>query len=163
MLPPSIALFRTHKKRRIAMKNSKKIRVEYTETLVHCERETGSWGPWSKEFDSEITQVAVDGGSQSRYGSDCFLVSADADTVYTVYITYSDGDSFGRARGRIAIILCTSDEGIAEYLAARLSGEDRNSYTIDIVDEFGREVKIGNPGSGYFEEITNVEILKTVL
>ncbi len=65
---------------------------------------------------------------------------------------YNDGDSFGRATGKIDIIHCTGNEESADQLAKYIV-ENKNEESFKFKDDFGRDISVYNTGSGYFESI----------
>lgn len=135
-----------------------RICVDYYEHVIHSEQESGSYGSWSKSYDSGISDVyEISKDAELSYHSETFKVPDDTTIVWVVYMRYSTGDSFGHADGKIDIIHCTSNEEAAHKLANQIQ-KNPNEYTIKFVNDFGREISIYNNGAGYFERIEYIEV-----
>lgn len=78
-------------------------------------------------------------------------------TYYLLYVLYNAGDSFHREENRISFINLYESYECAELNKKRIEEQGRN-YTFNLVTEEGKEYKLSNPGNGYFERITRVEI-----
>lgn len=81
--------------------------------------------------------------------SEVFLIPEDANTVFVVYMKYSDGNSFGSADGKIDILHCCANETAAHDLAKSMQ-ENMGKFSFEIIDDFGREISVSNPASDYF-------------
>ena len=136
-----------------------RIQVDYDSVCVHSERGKGSYADWHKAYDCSVTDVfRIGDDTKVPYDSESFIIPDDSETVYVVYMLYSEGDSFGNSTGNIDIIHATVSEESAHQLAQKIR-DDEQSYTIKFVDDFGREISISNNGAGYFNrlECVNVE------
>lgn len=132
--------------------------VNYEETCYNSEHEGGSYGSWSEDYSSSITDVYEINDKDSRpYSSETFLVPDGTEEVFVVYMIYSTGDSFGRATGKIDVLHCTSNEEAAHELAKKIT-DNPDEYAIKFVDDFGRDISLYNNGAGYFERISYVEV-----
>ncbi len=125
--------------------------VEYTEECISSNRDGCDW---YADYSSEVTAAyRVDDDDETHsYNSDVFLVADDATEVFVVYMIYNDGDSFGRATGKIDIIHCTSNEESADQLAKYIV-DNKDEESFKFKDDLGRDVSVCNTGSGYFESI----------
>lgn len=135
-----------------------RICVTYDECCTHSERESGSYGSWSEDYSSSVTDAyRIDENEQAPYESETFIVPDDATEVFVVYMIYDTGNSFGRATGKIDIIHCTVNEEAANELAKYIT-TNKDEYSIKFTDDFGREISLYNPGAGYFERISYVGV-----
>ena len=135
-----------------------KVLVEYDERCTYNHREPEQYGSWEEHYDSEVTNVRRITDDEDRpYRSDVFAVPEGTEKVYVVYMIYSTGDSFGRSTGNIDIIHACADETAAHALAEKIT-KNADEYSIEFVDDFGRDIKISNRGAGYFERIDYVAV-----
>jgi hypothetical protein len=132
---------------------------EYLESYYYSEEE---FGDWEEVYSSDVECVVrLDDNEPAPYcrKSETFLIPDGYEYVYVVYINYNTGDSFGRAYGKISIIHCTVSEESAYALAEKIK-ENPETYTIEFVDDFGRNISLYNEASGYFERINNIHVEK---
>ncbi len=132
--------------------------VSYNEICTHSEYEGGHYGSWSESYSSSIERVYVLGDNEKApYHSDVFLLPDEAEKAYVVYMIYDTGDSFGNADGRIAIIHCATCK-ISVNMIAKAIRENPEMYSFKFTDDFGREISLYNPASGYFEHVSCIEV-----
>ena len=138
-----------------------RVRVEYTE---ECTTRNRDGHDWYEDYSSEVTAAyRVDDDDETySYRSDVFLVADNATEVFVVYMIYDDGDSFGRATGKIDLIHCTSNEESADLLAKYIV-ENKNEGSFKFKDDLGRDVSVHNTGSGYFESIGYIGVERLVI
>jgi len=134
--------------------------VTYEEICTNSYYSGEQYGDWSESYLSSITGVyRLDDGEDGPCHSETFLVLDDATSVYVVYMIYDTGDSFGCAEGKISIIHATANKEAAYSLVKKIN-ENPDTYTITIIDDFGRNTSIYNPGNGHFKHIRYVNIEK---
>lgn len=132
--------------------------VSYDEICTHSYHDGEEYGSWEKSYSSSIEEVYILGDNeQALYCSEVFLLPDGIEKVYVVSMIYNTGDSFGCADGKISIIHCTADE-IAAHTIAKMIQENPDTYSFKFTDDLGREINLYNPGSGYFESISHVDV-----
>lgn len=116
------------------------------------------YGDWSESYDFSITGAkVVDENYETRYEEDGFRIPAGCTQVYILYMTYSTGDTFGSASGKGEVLYAFGSREVAQA-ALDAVNENKNDFSIEFKDDFGREVKVYNPGAGYFEHIYNIDL-----
>ena len=83
---------------------------------------------------------------------------AEAGTpVHVLWMTYSNGDSFGHGSGYGEILWVFEDADVARH-ALKAWQDNSEQYSITIKDETGRDIMLSNPGSGYFESVDSLQV-----
>lgn len=97
--------------------------------------------------------------NEDKYGS--IPWGEDVDPEYLLYYVYSTGDSFGRAYGgSIEFIgLYTNYEYAKKSADIIRSHDNKYEYSVNILDNNGKEIKIHAAWSGYFESLCYVEVI----
>lgn len=132
--------------------------VDYQERCTHSEREPVQFGSWEETYDFDLLGVRVaDEDEPTRYGQEGYLLPDGSTEAHVVWMQYSDGDSFGRAEGKGAIIGVWADRKLAEA-ALKTVHEKKDDFSIQVTDDFGREITLSNPGAGYFEHIDSINL-----
>lgn len=135
-----------------------RLQVHYNDVVVVDEREDGRYASWRTEYDFEVKGVGLSIHSWLRNEAVSIRpVVCDGDAVWVLYITYSSGDSFGRASGQGEILWVFVDETVA-WAAQGAVERQRKSTAFQFVDEDGEDIHLSNPGCGYFEKIESVNI-----
>lgn len=135
-----------------------RVLVGSSTTCYHYEHDGEEYGSWSRSnsFSIDSVRVARD-DEQEPYGTDGFLIPDGSDIAYVLSMTYSTGDSFGKSDGEGAILGCFGSLEVARAAKAAVEANEDN-YSIEVVDDFGRSIKMTNPGAGYFESIGRINI-----
>ena len=136
--------------------------VQYSEVCTHSEREDVEWGSWSEDWDFSVRSVST--SSRDRYNEEKFTLDIDVkagDHVFVLYMVYSTGDTFGRASGKGEVLWVFKDADTARE-ALRLWKEENDKrdpeYSVKFEDDTGRVIQLSNPGSGYFENVSYIEL-----
>ena len=140
-------------------KDSERIIVSYEHQYSRDEETNGDGQydySWTEDGDFIITGVRLASTEESlKYNEEGYLVRSGSEYVRIVYGVYSYGDSFGRGSGNGFLIGAFADESKANN-AVTIFDSNADQDSIEIEDDFGRKVKIANPGSGYFETLDYV-------
>ena len=138
--------------------NSVRVVVHASETCTDSERSGDRYGSWSESYDFDIRAVyAVGPNYTTSYGEEVFLVPQGTKLVHVLTMTYDDGDSFGNATGKGVVLGAFADARRA-VAAEQALKKNPKSHTITVLDDFGRSISISNPGAGYFETVTGIDI-----
>lgn len=142
-----------------------KLIVEYIQHMIRSYRDPEEYGSWGAEYESYIYRARINvGQDQCSYNYERFDIGQEVkpgEVVYVLYMIYSDGDSFGRARGKIEVLWVFKDASAA-FEAKKNVEKYKKEYSIKIKTEVGTEITLSNPGSGYFERVDSVDI-KTLI
>jgi hypothetical protein len=139
-----------------------KLYVSVSEVCTYSEREPEEYGSWEEQWDFSVVAVHREKPETLRgwWDGEVFDVPfevAAGDTVYVLSMVYNTGDSFGRAEGKGEVLWVFKDEALA--LAAESVWEkSKEQHSVEFVIDDGKKIKISNPGSGYFETITYVNV-----
>lgn len=132
--------------------------VTEEETCEYARRSREKFGNWEERYSYDITGVRIATDDEKTcYGEEGFLVPDGTKRVYVIYMTYNTGDSFGNAYGRGAILGAFGNRNVAEKALKEIE-KQKEKYSIEVVDDFGKPIKIGNPGAGYFETVTGIHL-----
>ena len=130
---------------------------------THCtysHREPEDYGAWEQHFDYEITGVfIVDDDYKLSYGEEGYRIPDDSEDAYVIHMIYSDGDSFGRSTGNGVILGVFGTSEAANLAYDEIKKQVKNgSFTIEVLDDEGKTIKIHNPAAGYFEHADYIEL-----
>ena len=132
--------------------------VESEECCTHSHHTGEQFGDWSASYDFEILGArVVDENYTTKYTEDGFRVPAGCTQVYILYMRYSSGDTFGNSDGHGEVLYAFGSREVAQAALDAVNANKEN-FSVEFKDDFGREVKVSNPGAGYFEHIYNVGI-----
>jgi hypothetical protein len=124
-----------------------KIRVHTSSVTTSYDREEERSGSWKEHLDSSIEGVSIAEASDTI---DCYDVM-DADKVHVLYLRYSDGDSFGRCYGKLEVLWAFSSYSKADAaFAAMNEAIQKDVYSVEIENDFGKKVTLSNPCFDYF-------------
>lgn len=134
-----------------------KLFVKYSELTVETNPAKEEYGDWSTELHFSVEGIFL---TKDRYFSYeeievDFEVSL-GDELYVLCMIYSSGDSFGTCRGNGEVIWVFKDKALALKLAKEF--EDSKEYSIVFTTESGNLVTLSNPASGYFENVSSMNI-----
>jgi hypothetical protein len=137
-----------------------KLHVKYEENVVKSHRQPVEFGDWSQTCDFQVTGAYLN--AEPRYTIDEFEVNFEAkagETLYVLYVNYSTGDSFGTARGKGSLLHVFLDPAVA-YAAKKAvqEQEPEKPSHFEFIDEAGKTIKVSNPASSYFENISGIHI-----
>lgn len=132
--------------------------IDYNLSLDNSYHDGKQFGDWRDDYSFEIVcaRKAAD-DEPTPYGSEGFIIPDEFEEVHVLWIRYSDGDSFGRAEGKGAIVGAFGDIGVANEAMKRLRAQE-DDYTIEVKDDLGRQISMHNPGAGYFESIDSFNL-----
>ena len=137
--------------------------IQYDERCTHSEREPVEYGSWREEYDFRVTGVSLT--SRERWGEEKFEIGCDVkagDPVFVLYMTYSTGDSFGRAEGRGEVLWAFKDAKTATEAMKRWKEENDKrdpEFSVKFEDDVGRVIQLSNPAAGYFENMGYLELV----
>lgn len=136
--------------------------VQYSEICTHSEREDAEWGSWSEEYDFSVRGVSL--SSRDRWNEEKFNLDIEVNAgepVFVLYMTYSTGDTFGRASGKGEVLWVFKDADTAKA-ALDLWKEENDKrdpeYSVKFEDDTGRVIQLSNPASGYFENLGYLDL-----
>ena len=136
-----------------------KLFVQYNERCICSHRASGRYGDWSEEYDFDVKSVSAT-SRNNFYAEETINVGIDVaagDVVFVLYMTYSTGDSFGRATGKGEVLWAFKDAAIA--MKAKAAWEQKGKdYSIEFEVDGGNTITLSNPASGYFENLGAVDI-----
>lgn len=142
-----------------------KLWVNYTKDLENSESDInydGDYVSWSEDYNYSVNSVTLS-SIVGNYDYDEFEVPfevAEGDEVFVVYARYSDGDSFGTARGKGEIIEVFKDKKLADLCVGIVNGlpecEEKIRYPIS---ETQFRV-VHNMFRDYFVDLNLVDIKK---
>lgn len=83
------------------------IYVNYTSICTNSYHDGEQYGDWSEDWDFYVDDVSLraKGSSYDKYPIEAEV----GDTIYVLYVRYSDGDSFGHASGKGMIVYASED------------------------------------------------------
>lgn len=131
--------------------------VGASEYLTYSESAQEEYGSWTEDWDFSVDKVfKADEDYKTHYSEDGYLVQ-DGDKAYVITMRYDTGDSFGNASGRGTVIHVFGSKDVAQAAFKALE-DNQDCDTIKVTDDFGREINMSNPGAGYFETITSIDL-----
>lgn len=131
--------------------------VKSSEYLEYSEEAEEQYGSWSQSWDFNVERVfKADDKYKAAYDEDGYLIQ-DGDKAYVIVMRYDTGDSFGSASGKGIVIHVFGNKEVAQAALKALE-DNQDSDSINVLDDFGREIKLSNPGWGYFESITYIDL-----
>ena len=136
--------------------------VQYLEECIFSRREDEVWGSWEEEncFFIEGVSLSSSKDLNSSYSEDQVPCSTEVivgQEVFVLWISYSAGNSFGRASGNGEIFWVFSDKKIAADALKEVYKQEKN-FIIKLTLEDGSTIKLSNPASGYFERLESVRV-----
>lgn len=133
------------------MSSSVELQTVYIHSTCRCvdsEYAQEEYGTWSEQY-----EFTLDKASLSDYRGDDFPVNSVklGDDIWVLYLTYSDGNSFGSADGKGLIIWAFADASVAKRALhdCEHAIEKENQSFVFISDD-GKTITTGNPTSDYF-------------
>ena len=136
--------------------------VQYDETCTHSYRSPEQWGDWSESYDFRVKSVSLT--SRDRYDEEklgCLVDVKAGEPVFVLYMTYSTGDTFGRAEGKGEVIWVFKDPDLANKAKVKWAEENQKrdpEFSIEFEVDGGETVKQSNPAAGYFENVGYIEV-----
>lgn len=136
--------------------------VQFNETCIHSERSEEEYGGWSEDWDFSVDGVSL--SSRDRYNEEFFDIDVDlkeGDTVSVLYMIYGTGDTFGYATGRGEVLWVFKDPNVAQEALVKWETENNKrdpDFSVKFKDDSGREVMLINPGAGYFENVSSIDL-----
>lgn len=113
------------------------------------------FGQWEKVYNSEVSYVTRSKPYISSPNFEAFVVPKEvyeAEDIYLICVTYSNGDTFGRSSGNLDVYKILSDKTEAIKIAQQI--KDYGKDFEHSKDEFPQ-------WCGYFCRIENVEVFET--
>ena len=136
--------------------------VQYEQTCDESHRSDEQWGDWYESNTFTVRGVSV--STRDRWNEEKFAVGFDVkpgEAVFVLYMIYSTGDTFGRAEGCGEVLWVFKDPDTARE-ALRLWREENDKrdpeYSVKFKDETGRVIQLSNPGAGYFENVSTIDL-----
>lgn len=129
-----------------------KLQTVYIHSRCRCvdsEYAQEEYGNWSEQY-----EFILDKASLSDHSSDDdfpVLPVKLGDDIWVLYLTYSDGDSFGSADGKGLIIWAFADASVAKralHDCEHAIETENQSFVFS--SDAGKTITIGNPTSDYF-------------
>lgn len=121
------------------------------------------YGDWYRKYEYTVTGVHIQKPKGSEYEILCVLDSVKlGDEVYVVYVTHSDGDSFGSAHGIGELLWVFTSLDDAKLLTDKMK-ECSSDYMFEVMDHNGNKIRIPNPAYDYFTNIEDTFIFSTTV
>lgn len=139
-----------------------KLFVQYDEICLDSYHSGEEYGDWSADYSFGVNGVTT---TRSSWSDEEFEVDFEAvagDTIYVLSMIYSTGDSFGHATGHGEVLWAFKSKDVADAAAKAVEG-NADGYTIEIISDGGKTVKLSNPGSGYFETVSSIYVESFIL
>lgn len=96
---------------------------------------------WSARYEFSVTDATLTPVYHAARHEVYPMDVKSGDTVYVLYMIYSEGDSFGRSDGNGEVLWCFKSEELANK-AKRNVDENYNSYTIEAVGDDGKVIML---------------------
>lgn len=148
-----------------------KISELYVDTYCRCVEDYHSgeqFGDWHAAYDFSINRVRK--SKPPGYEYEKFSVEFDVvpgDQVFVLSMTYSDGDSFGRAEGKGEVLWVFKDYPTALEAKARWEyacdfhgawPHTNSKQTCTFRVDGGRWVNLSNPAFDYFASVSSISL-----
>lgn len=135
--------------------------VQYTQHCISSHRDPEPFGDWREEYDFSVNGVSLT--SRSRYCDETITVGVEikaGEPVFVLYMTYSSGDSFGRAYGKGEVLWVFKDPALAMKAKKQWENdaEEESKYSVEFEVDGGQTIKLSNPASGYFENVGHIDV-----
>lgn len=134
--------------------------VQYYQRLVSHQPSKEQYGDWSRQYESGIEGVVLD--RYHRYHLEEFSVCSQlvpGDKAYVIWMTFSDGDSFGRSRGEIEVIWVFKDYHVARDAKRAIEAAiEADAQSLTFTDEGGIHRCLSNPCYDYFANLESVNM-----
>ncbi len=137
-----------------------KLYVQIEEILLDSFDSGEQYGDWSESHSFEPTGVSLNNESNEEFEIIGDIKSGSE--VHVLWCTYSSGDSFGHSEGNGQILWVFTDPNLAE-MAKIMVYKYKEQVSIKFNIEDGKEVKISNPGYGYFDNLDTIELTSFVV
>lgn len=138
-----------------------KLWVNYTQILEDSYQVDEEYGEWRRDYDYSVTSVVL--SQPGNWDYDEFEVPfevAEGDEVFVVYARYSDGDSFGTARGKGEIVEVFKDRQLANVCRGIIEQSPKLGVSISYPISETLIRKIQNMFRDYFVDLNLVDIKK---
>lgn len=139
------------------------IKAGYSNLCLDSYQSEKYYGEWWADYSFSVDSVSI--SDEKRYEGDSEKFNLDVevgDIVYVVYITYSDGDSFGRSTGKGEVVWMYKEKRKAEDCAESVE-KFKGRYSINIETEDGQVVSWSNPCSDYFSQLEDVVVKEMIV
>lgn len=130
--------------------NGSTIYISYTSWCADAMDASEEFGDWSEEW-----HFSVNGASLSPSSDESFLVNSvkPGDTIYVLYLVYSDGDSFGTASGKGLVLWAFANKLVADAALAQCQHAiNKENQSFEFLTDGGKKVSLGNPTTDYFTD-----------
>jgi len=131
-------------------------------------REDKEWGNWRTIYESKLVAVSRNSGLLPEYSYGKAKVPIEtyqADFLYLVCVTYSDGDTFGNSSGNMSVAYITESPDEALKIKGAIDAQSE-SYESEKPDPFwdewpehAKSVSSYCEWNGYFCGVESVEIV----
>jgi hypothetical protein len=136
--------------------------VQYHEHCTENYHSGEQWGDWRQSFDFGVDGVSLT--SRDRYNEEklgCLVDVQAGEPVFVLYMTYSTGDTFGRADGKGEVIWVFKDPMLA--MKAKQQWKEENDkrdpeFSITFEVDGGEKITQSNPAAGYFENVGYIDV-----
>ena len=136
--------------------------VQYNEHCTDSYHSGEQWGEWRESYDFSVTGVSLT--SRDRWNEEtlgCLVDVKAGEPVFVLYMTYSTGDTFGRAEGKGEVIWVFKDAALAMKAKEIWNKENDKrdpEFSIEFEVDGGTKVTQSNPAAGYFENLGHVGV-----
>lgn len=136
--------------------------VQYDEICTHSYRSPEQWGDWSESYDFRVKGVSLT--SRNCYDEEklgCLVDVKAGEPVFVLYMTYSTGDTFGRAEGKGEVIWVFKDPDLAMKAKSKFEEENNKrdpEFSVEFEADGNIDVRQSNPAAGYFENVGYIDV-----
>jgi hypothetical protein len=132
--------------------------VDTHQSCDYHHRGEGQFADWEERYSfSVIGARLADEDERTGSSSEGYKLPEGSSQAHVIWMSYDTGDSFGRAHGHGCILAVFADRKLAEKTLAEIE-ERCDDYSIEYTDDFGRRIKLHNPGAGYFEHVNSLNL-----
>lgn len=154
----------------------KELYFEIHSVCTHDERGDEEWASWQSSYDSYLTKISRNKDLLDKWNFEAYRVNDEvhnAQNLYAVVVTYSTGNTFGHATGKLAVAFVTenADEAIDARAAILEQEQYEYEHSYSFRNKTGKTRKWdevfrehpkstgSSPWDGYFEKIESVDIV----
>ena len=149
--------------------------VGYTEVCTRHKKPIEEYGFWHKDYEFDVVNVSVTDPRKLPGSCEVSVETIEipsavnvGDTVYVLYMTYSDGDSFGTAEGQGEVLYVFKNKQIAEeahtkWVNACDVGLDEVLNSVCFHKDDRSTLALSNPASGYFSNVGHIDLIELIV
>jgi hypothetical protein len=141
-----------------------KVYVTTEESCYDSYLSSEPYGDWYEHWDCRVNEVYIQKEAGHYYADSFKLGDVDLKSgspVFVLVMHYDTGDSFGRATGKMEVLWVFDNYQDASD-ARKAVEANQEEFSVKFETARG-EIKMSNPGAGYFESVNNIDIVDRIL